>query len=129
MTKEALSRAVNAKTLSNDEYFYGHKACAGCGESLAVRLALKVLGERAFSAVPPNCISTVGFIFPHMAFTHNALITPFSATGAILSGIEAGLRAQGIEDFYAVGFSGDGGTADIGIQALSGAIDRGDRII
>ena len=47
----------------------------------------------------------------------------------MLTGIEAGLRAQGITDFHAVGFAGDGGTADIGIQALSGAIDRNDDIL
>lgn len=44
----------------------------------------------------------------------------------MLTGIEAGLRAQGITNFQAVGFAGDGGTADIGLQALSGAIDRND---
>ncbi|MDR3592733.1 MAG: thiamine pyrophosphate-dependent enzyme [Negativicutes bacterium] len=121
--------ALNAKTMTNTEYFYGHKACGGCGGSLAIRLALKVLGPRTYSAVPPNCMATVGFIFPHMTFFTNAMITPFAATGAVLSGIEAGARALGIKDFSAVGFAGDGGTADIGIQALSGAIDRGDRII
>ena len=47
----------------------------------------------------------------------------------MLTGIDAGLRAQGITDFHAVGFAGDGGTADIGIQALSGAIDRDDNIL
>ena len=47
----------------------------------------------------------------------------------MLTGIEAGFRRRGIKDFTAVGFAGDGGTADIGIQALSGAIDRNDNII
>ena len=47
----------------------------------------------------------------------------------MLTGVEAGLRAKGYKDFTAVGFAGDGGTADIGIQALSGAIDRNDNII
>ena len=47
----------------------------------------------------------------------------------MLTGVEAGLRARGYRDFTAVGFAGDGGTADIGIQALSGAIDRNDNII
>lgn len=38
--------ALNAKTITNKEYFYGHKACGGCGAALAIRLALKVLGDR-----------------------------------------------------------------------------------
>ncbi len=121
--------AINAKSLTNKEYFYGHKACGGCGESLAVRLALKVLGERTYAVVPPNCMSTVGFVFPQMTFFCNAIIPPFAATGAVMSGIAAGANALGQKDFHVVSFSGDGGTADIGIQALSGAVDRNDKII
>lgn len=119
----------NARTLTNQEYFYGHKACGGCGESLAVRLAMKVLGERTFSALPAGCMSAVSFIYPNMAFTTNAIITPFASTGAVAAGMSAGLRALGIKDTHTIGFAGDGGTADIGLQALSGAIDRNDDII
>ena len=121
--------ALNARTLSEEEFFYGHKACAGCGGSLAVRMALKVLGERSFATLPAGCMSAVGFNFPQLCFGNNAIISTFAGTAAMLTGIEAGLRAQGIEDFQAVGFAGDGGTADIGIQALSGAIDRNDDIL
>lgn len=120
---------INARNITDEEHFYGHKACAGCGASVAVRLALKVLGKRTFSALPANCMSAVSFIYPQMAFRTNAIISPFAATGAMLSGIEAGAKALGFKDYSVVGFAGDGGTADIGIQALSGAIDRGDKII
>ena len=58
--------ALNAKTMTNKELFYGHKACPGCGAALAIRLALKVLGERTIAVMPPNCMSTVAFIYPHM---------------------------------------------------------------
>ena len=120
---------TNAKELTNTEYIYGHRACAGCGGSLAIRLAMKVLGPRTFAALPPNCMSAVSFLYPQISFTTNAMVSPFAATGAVLSGIEAGARVLGFKDYNVVGFAGDGGTADIGIQALSGAIDRGDRII
>ncbi|WP_430885060.1 thiamine pyrophosphate-dependent enzyme [Fusibacter sp. JL216-2] len=123
------NQKITARNMTDNEYFYGHKACAGCGASVAVRLALKVLGERAYSVLPANCMSAVSFIYPQMAFATNAMIAPFPATGAMLSGVAAGLKALGIEDCHAVGFAGDGGTADIGFQALSGAIDRGDKII
>lgn len=46
--------ALNAKTITNKEYFYGHKACGGCGAALAIRLALKVLGDRAIAVIPPT---------------------------------------------------------------------------
>ena len=51
--------SINAKTLPDHELFFGHKACAGCGGSIAVRLALKVLGPRTFAVVPANCMSAV----------------------------------------------------------------------
>jgi len=121
--------SVTAKTLSKEEYFYGHKACAGCGGSLVVRNALKVLGENAVSVLPAGCMSAVGFNFPQLCFSNNAIISTFAGTASMLTGIEAGLRATGKKDFTAVGFAGDGGTADIGIQALSGAIDRNDNMI
>lgn len=121
--------ALNAKTITNQELFYGHKACGGCGAALAIRLALKVLGERSIAVIPPNCMSTVGFIYPHMPLYVNGMIPPFAGTAAAMSGILAGAQAQGMEDYHVVGFAGDGGTADIGLQALSGMIDRNDRAI
>ncbi|MGN0690618.1 MAG: thiamine pyrophosphate-dependent enzyme [Oscillospiraceae bacterium] len=121
--------AVTAKSLCKDEFFYGHKACAGCGGSLAVRNALKVLGQNSFAVLPAGCMSAVGFNFPQLCFSNNAIISTFAGTASMLTGIEAGLRRKGVTDFTAVGFAGDGGTADIGIQALSGAIDRNDNII
>ena len=121
--------AINGKNLTDTEFFYGHKGCAGCGGSLAVRIALKVLGERSVAVLPAGCMSAVGFNFPQLCFGNNAIISTFAGTASMLTGIAAGLRAQGITDFQAVGFAGDGGTADIGIQALSGAIDRNDDIL
>ncbi len=121
--------SINAGNLDKNEYFYGHKACAGCGGSLAVRAALKVLGERSVAVLPAGCMSAVGFNFPQLCFSNNAIISMFAGTASMLTGAEAGLRRKGYKDFHAVGFAGDGGTADIGIQALSGAIDRDDDII
>ena len=121
--------SLNARTLSEEEFFYGHKACAGCGGSLAVRIALKVLGERSVAVLPAGCMSAVGFNFPQLCFGNNAIISTFAGTASMLTGIEAGLRAKGETGYHAVGFAGDGGTADIGIQALSGAIDRNDDIL
>lgn len=120
---------LNARNITQYEYFYGHKACGGCGESLALRLALKVLGEEAYLSLPAGCMSAVSFIYPNMAFKNNAIITPFAATAAVATGIEAGLRALGKKEPLSVAFAGDGGTADIGIQALSGAIDRNEKFI
>ena len=101
--------------------------CAG-----ALAAAECVVGaRRLLAALPAGCMSAVGFNFPQLAFANNAMITPFAATASVLTGIEAGLRAQGKkpDDCTVVGFAGDGGTADIGLQALSGAIDRNDDVL
>ena len=129
MTTSSPSTTVSIRNLSDEEYFFGHKGCPGCGGSLALRLALKVLGSRTYAVIPAGCMSAVGFLFPQMAFSCNAIISTFPGTASMLAGVAAGARALGIPDFHAVGFAGDGGTADIGIQALSGAIDRRDKII
>lgn len=120
---------INARNITDKEFFYGHKACAGCGGSIAVRLILKVLGERTFTVIPAGCMSAVGFIYPQLCFSNNAIISTFPGTASMLSGIAAGAKALGLKDYHVLGIAGDGGTADIGIQALSGAIDRRDKII
>lgn len=118
------TKKINAKTLTTDEYFYGHKACAGCGGSLATRMVLKVLGSGAISVLPAGCMSAVGFNFPQLAFANNSIISTFAGTASMMTGIRAGAKALGLKDYKVVGIAGDGGTADIGLQALSGAIDR-----
>lgn len=128
MDNKAIQR-VNAKNITDKEFFYGHKACAGCGGSLAVRQALKVLGERTYSVLPAGCMSAVGFIYPQMAFNCNAVISMFPGSASMASGVAVGNKALGLKDTHTVVFAGDGGTADIGLQALSGTIDRDDRVI
>lgn len=131
MSDEAtiLKSKIAKKDITEHEYFYGHKACAGCGGSLAVRMALKALGDRTIIALPAGCMSAVGFNFPQLCFANNAIISTFAGTGSMITGIAAGTKALGLKDYHVLGMAGDGGTADIGIQALSGAIDRGDRVI
>ncbi|MGA7720858.1 MAG: thiamine pyrophosphate-dependent enzyme [Ignavibacteriaceae bacterium] len=120
---------IKLNELTRDEYFFGHKACGGCGGSLILRIALKVLGPRTFVAIPAGCMSAVGFIYPQLSFACNAMISTFPGTASMLLGIAAGAKALNLQDYNVVGFAGDGGTADIGIQALSGAIERNDKII
>ncbi|SEP65213.1 pyruvate ferredoxin oxidoreductase beta subunit [Lachnospiraceae bacterium NE2001] len=124
-----MSDRINARNISDSEFFYGHKACAGCGGSLAVRIALKVLGENTLLVEPAGCMSAVSFNYPQMSFANNAIISAFAGTGAVMSGLKAGAEAMGLKDYHVLGIAGDGGTADIGIQALSGLIDRNDDVI
>jgi pyruvate ferredoxin oxidoreductase beta subunit len=109
----------------------GHRACHGCGLALAIRLALKALGKNVVVSVPPSCWSSVISIYPESWWRVNWIHVLFEAGAAVASGVEAGYRIlmekgrMPQSDIHSVVMAGDGGTADIGIQALSGAFERG----
>jgi len=113
-------------TLPAQELMYsGHAACPGCGAALAMRLLLKGLGPRTVVAVPACCWTVIATPYPTTALGVAMLDNPIEATGASISGIRAALDAMGQKDVTVVGFAGDGGTADIGLQSLSGMLERG----
>ena len=102
----------------------GHAACPGCGAALVMRYLLKGLGPQAILSLPACCWTVIATPFPTTALQVPFLDTAFEATGASLSGLRAGADALGLKDVTIVGFAGDGGTADIGLQSLSGMLER-----
>lgn len=106
----------------------GHTACAGCGAALAMRYVLKAMGEKSVISVPASCWAVIPGTYPAEALKIPMVYTPFAATGASISGIRESLDAQGKEAYNVIGFAGDGGTADIGLQALSAAMERGHNV-
>ncbi len=125
--------AVQAPQLvTKEEYFAsGHRACIGCGEALAVRLTAKALGQNVIIANATGCIEIFTSQFPYTSWRVPWIHTLFENTAAVASGIEAGLKAmtrkgrRPAQDIGVVAVAGDGGTNDIGLQALSGALERG----
>ncbi len=112
-------------TIPAEEWmFSGHAACPGCGPALAMRLLLKGLGPRTIVSVPACCWTVIGTPFPTTALRVGVLDNAIEATGASISGLRAAADALGLADVTVVGFAGDGGTADIGLQALSGMLER-----
>lgn len=103
----------------------GHTACHGCGATLAMRYMLKALGKDTVVSVPASCWAVIPGAMPFRTLDVPMVYTPFAATGASITGIRESLNIQGKEDYNVVGFAGDGGTADIGLQSLSGAMERG----
>ena len=103
----------------------GHSGCAGCGATLLARYALKALGPRTIINSPACCWAVVQGVWPRTALQVPVVDHVFGSTGAVSSGIRAALDIKGIEGVTVVGWAGDGGTVDIGLQSLSGAIDRG----
>ncbi len=113
-------------TIPAEEYMRsGHAACPGCGATLVMRYLLKGLGPNTILTVPACCWTVIGTPFPTTAVDVPMLDCAFEATGASVSGLRAAADALGLKDITVVGFAGDGGTADIGLQALSGMLERG----
>lgn len=102
----------------------GHMACPGCGASLSMRHALKVLGEETIVVLPACCWSIIAGGFPTTALSVPLLHVPFATAAACASGVRRALLSRGREEVTVMAWAGDGGTFDIGLQALSGAAER-----
>ena len=107
----------------------GHRGCAGCGATIGVRLALKELGRNTVAVSATSCLEVITTPFPETAWEIPWIHVAFENAGAVASGVERALKAQGKEDVNIIAFVGDGGTADIGLQSLSGAMERGHNLI
>jgi pyruvate ferredoxin oxidoreductase beta subunit len=120
-----VTKIVTIKELPKEEYLLkGHAACAGCGPSIALRLLFKALGNKMILVVPACCTTVIQGPYPYTSSAVPLLNILFESTAAAASGIVAALRQRKMEDITVVGWAGDGGTVDIGIQALSGAAER-----
>ena len=107
----------------------GNAACPGCPATMALRIVLKALGKKTIMTVPACCTAVIQSLYPATSFEIPIMNIAFEAAAAGASGIEAALRKQGKEDINVLAWAGDGGTYDIGLQALSGAIERGTNFI
>ncbi len=124
------------KTLPREEPFVsGHRACQGCGEVLALRLVAKAIGSPMIVVSATGCMEIISSPYPQTAWAVPWIHVAFENTAAVASGIEAGLRtlmAKGKiphRKITVLAFAGDGGTADIGLQSLSGAMERGHNFV
>ena len=111
----------------------GHRLCAGCGAPVVGRMILRALKEEdhAVIANATGCMEVSTFIYPYTAWTDSFIHTAFECAGATLSGAEVAYRSLKKQgklpdgDTKFIAFGGDGGTYDIGLQSLSGAMERG----
>jgi len=107
----------------------GTTSCVGCGAVLSLRLALRILGERTIMVIPASCSAIIQGGYPDTSFTIPVVDSAFASGAAVASGIASALRIRGIENVNVVVWAGDGGTADIGLQSLSGAANRQENMI
>lgn len=118
------------KDLPTEEcYIPGSAACPGCPATMAMRIVFKAIGKNMIMVVPACCTAVIESLHPKTSFGIPTMNIAFEAAAAGASGVEAGLRMQGKTDTTVVAWAGDGGTYDIGIQALSGALERNTNFI
>ncbi len=116
---------TTAINLSETEYLLpGNRACPGCALSLAYRHILKALEGQVIVTLPASCLTVLHGMYPITSVNVPCVNTPFASTAASATGLVAGLKALGRKGLTVLAIAGDGGTHDIGIQALSGAAER-----
>lgn len=104
----------------------GHRACPGCGATVAVRAILEATGPNVIVVSPTGCLETFTSPYPYTCWGVPWLHVLFENAAAVASGVEAGLKYQGLAGkVKVVVIGGDGGTFDIGLGALSGMFERG----
>ena len=107
----------------------GHRACAGCSEPIAVRMILEEAGPNTIGTICTGCLEVVSTGWPETAWEIPLIHAAFENSASVASGVEVALRQLGREDTHVIAFAGDGGTFDIGLQALSGMLERGHKVL
>lgn len=112
----------------------GHRLCPGCGAPPIARMALRSTEENLVVAVATGCLEVSTTIYPYSAWRVSFIHNAFENAAATISGVEAAYKAlkkrgKVKENFKFIAFGGDGGTYDIGLQSLSGAMERGHNMV
>jgi pyruvate ferredoxin oxidoreductase beta subunit/2-oxoisovalerate ferredoxin oxidoreductase beta subunit len=125
-----MSQTIIKDLMPKDELLAsGHLACPGCAAPIAMNLVLKALGPQTVVTLPACCWSIIAGPWPQSSLRVPLFHTAFETGAATASGIKAGLVARGDTETTVIAWAGDGGTFDIGLQALSGAAERNEDII
>jgi len=116
--------------IPKSDYMYpGHVGCPGCGAAIAMKFALKVMGEKTILVIPACCWAVMAGPHPQTSLKVPVLHTAFETTAAAASGLRAALDMKKDTETNVLAWAGDGGTFDIGFQALSGAVERNEDFI
>ncbi|MCD6273170.1 MAG: 3-methyl-2-oxobutanoate dehydrogenase subunit beta [Deltaproteobacteria bacterium] len=116
--------------VAENEFLHsGHTACPGCGAAIAMRFFLKALGDKTMMVIPACCWSIIAGAYPQSSLQVPLIHTAFETGASVATGVRAALDMKGDTETTVVAWAGDGGTFDIGFQALSGAVERNENII
>ncbi len=116
--------------MNNHLFSAGHTACSGCGQSLAARLVIDAAGKNTMVVNNTGCLEVFSTKYPESAWEIPWVHSLFENAAAVASGVESALKYLGTKDsINVIAQGGDGSTADIGLQALSGMLERGHDIL
>jgi pyruvate ferredoxin oxidoreductase beta subunit len=125
-----MAEKTSILNLTEEEFVHpGNRACSGCGLSIVYRMGLKALGKDTILVVPPSCLTVLQGLYPVASTKLPCVNVTFASTGAAATGVRGAMKALKKDGVNVVAWAGDGGTGDIGIQALSGACEREEDII
>ncbi len=111
-------------------FLAGHTACYGCGEAMGARLVMDAAGPNIITTDATGCLEVFSSRWPQSAWAVPFIHSLFENSAAVASGVEAALKALGRQnEAKVIAQGGDGGTADIGLQCLSGMLERGHDIL
>lgn len=114
----------------NEDFFSaGHNACSGCGAAISMRHISNIIGKNSIVSIATGCMEVISTPYPNSAWKIPVIHSAFGNAAATASGIEAALKQQGKKGINVVAIAGDGGTFDIGLQALSGMIERQQKVL
>jgi len=120
---------MELNALDQELMYSGHTGCPGCGATIAMRFLLKALGDKTIIVMPASCWSVIAGPYPQCTVKVPLIHSAFETGGAVASGVRAALDLKGDKETTVVTWAGDGGTFDIGFQALSGAVERNEDFI
>jgi len=121
---------VLSKHFSEHNFVSGHTACAGCGQALAARLVVDAAGKNTIATNATGCLEVFSTKAPQSSWNIPWIHSLFENSAAVGSGVESALRYLGkIDKVRVISQGGDGGTSDIGLQALSGMLERGHDVL
>jgi pyruvate ferredoxin oxidoreductase beta subunit/2-oxoisovalerate ferredoxin oxidoreductase beta subunit len=122
--------AIPRELLIDEELMLpGMTSCQGCAAPISMKIALKALGNRTVIVFPACCFCVFQGGYPYTNLKVPVIHCPFETSAVVASGAAAALDVRGEKDTTVMVWAGDGGTFDIGIQALSGAAERNDNIL
>lgn len=118
------------KTTKNPKFTSGHRLCGGCAVPIIVKSILASTDKPVVAATATGCLEVASTIYPYSSWDIPWIHSAFENAASTISGVEAAynaLKKRGKikQDIKFIAFGGDGGTYDIGLQALSGALERG----